>query len=127
MHSSTMRTTSFIGRLFGGVCQWGDVCSVGGVCPSGCVCMSAQKDVCPGDVCQGVSALGVLPLPADRQTPVKILPYPKLRLPAVTRLNRIFIHLIRMSKCQGSNCNKMSLTTNERILPITPIGTNTGK
>ena len=57
MHSSRMRTARFSGRL-------------GGVCPGG---------VCLFGVCHP-------PPPVGRQTPVKTLPCPKLRLRALIKI-----------------------------------------
>ena len=82
----------------GGVCSWGSVCSRGVVCSRGCLvwggCVCSRGCLLPGGclVLGGVCSQGgvpgqVLPPPVDRHMPVNILPCPKLRLQAVTRMH----------------------------------------
>ena len=82
MHSSRMCTNHFTGCLFWGVSTWGVFAWAGGCLPWG---VSARGwCVCPGEwcVCPG-EAVCHTSFPVDRQTPVKILPCPELRLWAV--------------------------------------------
>ena len=88
MHSSRMRTSCLLtvcwSLLPGGVCSWG--CGLGGVCSEGGVCsrgMSALGGVCFWGVVWEVWSRGYIPActeadppPVDRQTLVKILPWP---------------------------------------------------
>ena len=110
MHSSRMRTARFNGHLYrGGVCLEG--------CPEGCLPGCVSRGCLPGGCVQGVFVcrgvlrglprgctppahcmLGYPHPPVDRQTPVKILPCPKLRLRALTsfiqRVIEIFTSLL---------------------------------
>ena len=105
MHSSRMRTDRSL--PYGGYLSRGCLCpgvslsSVGSLYPGGVFVQEGEflsRGLCPGVSVQGVSVQGGLcpgtsvsggslsgrpPPPVDRQTPMKILPCPKLRLGAV--------------------------------------------
>ena len=86
MHSSRMRTARSL--PYGGVCVQRGSVSREGLCPER-VCVQGGPD--QGAVCErGALYLGDPPPPVDRQTPLKLLPCPKLRLQAVIILWRSY-------------------------------------
>ena len=78
----------------------GDLCA-GGICPGGSLSRGSLSKGAGGSLSRG--SLSGRPLcPVDRQTPVKLLPCPKLRLRAVNIFEKVFSQasMLTLTYCQ---------------------------
>ena len=69
----------------------------GGLCPGG---VSVEGSLCPGGSLSGGSLSGRPTPTGDRRMPVKILPCPKLRLPAVTTIYALITYSFLKSQAR---------------------------